>query len=155
MCNKELLRKKFEAYFHQIIFTLLNKTLLRNGYLGTEYVQSTAMDLHNIRQKYLHPQTSKLIHSTVMEYYNRFLMAVERLPTAVQYPLDIPTVFFQNLSPDTMQALSLELGMAPLPRPPNEDNVQACVRLEKVPDNASRILETRIKLNAQAIMNLT
>ena len=33
--------------------------------------------------------------------------------------------------------------------------MQARVRLEKVPDNASRILETFIKLNAQAIMNLT
>jgi hypothetical protein len=60
------------------------------------------MDLHNIRQNYMDRPTNKLIHSTVMEYYNRFLMAVERLPTTTQYPLDIATIFFQNLSPDTM-----------------------------------------------------
>ena len=104
-----------------MVFILLSKTLLRSGYLGMEYVQSTAIDLHNIRQNYLHPQTSKLIHSTVMEYYNRFLMAVERLPTAAQNHLVIPMVFFQKLSPDTMQVLSFEVGMAPLPRLPNEE----------------------------------
>ena len=151
-CNEELLREKFENYFYQLVFSLLSKTLLRHGYLGTEYVQSTAMDLHNIRQNYMDRPTNKLIHSTVMEYYNRFLMAVERLPTTTQYPLDIATIFFQNLSPDTMEALSFETGMAPDPRPANESNVQARVRLEKVRDHASRI-ETRIRLSAQAAVN--
>jgi hypothetical protein len=79
-------------------------------------------------------------------------MAVERLPTTTQYPLDIATIFFQNLSPDTMEALSFEDGMAPEQRPSNESNVQARVRLEKVRDDASRI-ETRIRLSTRAALN--